>query len=383
MFKYLLKIIGYSILEIILLMIYYKFSTIFDNKYPSNLFSIMSIFILHMSVCIIPFIISDALKKIKIVSKNKKIIHKYSEEFEKFYNELYKEYISDLERKRKKILIVQIVTLLFEISFLIIILIASLHIAISKLGIFNLWLLVTIAILGIIFNLWIKRSCLGREYFSDYKENVIKKIVTTLNSDFNYIAEGSKDLTLIKSIYEKTGVLGKKIEHFMVDDYIKGHIQNGEYIRIVDLEAASEDNDGKNVEIFYGIFAFFICEKNFYNPVIIANKKTNNKYLVELDNEEFNKIFNVYSKDKNLAVRILTHEVMESLIEFSKKNGVTYEIILNENAISFKFFTGQMFEPNLSENSLNKETLFFYYSILKFIIDISNGINKELQNFES
>ena len=62
-----------------------------------------------------------------------------------------------------------------------------------------------------------------------------------------------------------------------------------------------------------------------------------------MDSEEFEKIFDVFSKDKILAMQILTADVMESLIKFKNKYDIDFEIVLMNNNIYLRFFVSNMF----------------------------------------
>ena len=61
---------------------------------------------------------------------------------------------------------------------------------------------------------------------------------------------------------------------------------------------------------------------------------------------------------------------------------IKYEIVIKENKIYLRFFTGSMFEPRIYGKALDKVLITTYYSILSFIIDVTSKINKEIQNFE-
>src|SRR5699024_2707048 len=107
-----------------------------------------------------------------------------------------------------------------------------------------------------------------------------------------------------------------------------------------------------------------------------------NSGSVEMDNSIFEKYFDVYSENELLTMRILTHDVMNTLVDFYIKYNLPFEIVLSNNIIYLRFFTGKMFELKIFGKSLDKDLLFTHYNILNFVMTVSNNINKVLQEIE-
>jgi len=61
------------------------------------------------------------------------------------------------------------------------------------------------------------------------------------------------------------------------------------------------------------------------------------------------------------------------------KYNINYEISIRNDNIFIKFFSGQMFEPPILKKSMDKQLLFRYYCVIKFVIDISKEINRILE----
>ena len=164
------------------------------------------------------------------------------------------------------------------------------------------------------------------------------------------------------------------------DDCIKGFLDNEIFINMCDL---SVHYDGSHR--FYGIFAHSKCNKDIgtFVKVSINNTATSpKKDKVEIDSTEFDDYFSVYSDNKIIATQLLTSDIMELLVDFYKKYFLDYEIVFRNNTIYTRFFTGPMFEPKIFGNSMNKQLLFTYYCILKFITEVSQKVNKVLREME-
>ena len=81
-------------------------------------------------------------------------------------------------------------------------------------------------------------------------------------------------------------------------------------------------------------------------------------------------------------MQLLTSDIMEKLIEFYKKYEIEYEIVFRQDTVYIRFFTGNMFEPQVGKSSMDKETLYIYLSILELVVDISKTVNKVLQEID-
>lgn len=136
--------------------------------------------------------------------------------------------------------------------------------------------------------------------------------------------------------------------------------------------------------MFQGIFAFTTSNVDIGTYILISKNKikTITKNLIEMDDTNFEKYFDVYSPNRNLAMQLLTSDIMESLINFYTEYNLDFEIIIRNNTVYLRFFTGPMFEP-ISENPIDKQLLFTYFCILEFILDVTKKINSTLNNLET
>ena len=167
------------------------------------------------------------------------------------------------------------------------------------------------------------------------------------------------------------------------------YIQENIFIRLYDLALTKteKDNDGhyQTVPVFTGLFLINDSLKNINSSIRIKRNQikifSSNKEKVEIDNSTFEKYFDVYSDSDILAMEILTHDVMEDLVHFYNKYKIDFEIVIKGNSIYIRFNTGVMFEPNILSQEFTS-TLWVYYSILKFIIDITIKINKLLRDVQ-
>lgn len=143
---------------------------------------------------------------------------------------------------------------------------------------------------------------------------------------------------------------------------------------------------GETSKIKYeGIFS--VSKLNYYvdNELRIYNSPyaiNSTKNKVEMDSSDFEKYFNVNSSSEILSMQILTHDVMDDLVNFYKEYNIDLEIVIKGNNIYIRFDTGAMFEPNILKKSTDMNTLWVYYKIIKFITNFTNKTNKLIANLD-
>ena len=107
-------------------------------------------------------------------------------------------------------------------------------------------------------------------------------------------------------------------------------------------------------------------DKGFLGKLLPANKQ-----LIQLDSQEFEKLFDVYSTDKILALRILTSDILDYMINFKKENKIKYELTLKNSSLYIRIHCKDMFEAPFSKDSLDFDTLHMYYKIIHFVCELN------------
>ena len=103
---------------------------------------------------------------------------------------------------------------------------------------------------------------------------------------------------------------------------------------------------------------------------------------MELDSGEFEKLYDVYSTDKIMAMQLLTSDIMQMFIDFKEKYKITPELTLKENKLYIRFQTGNMFEAILTKKALDYTTLLKYYDTIKFTLNITKEFIKNVKETE-
>lgn len=303
-----------------------------------------------------------------------------TEEFEEIYQKLYNENICNLEKMRKKVRWRTIIKYTLMMMNLVIYMYISFKYVCMPIR--NLIIEIIISCLLV---MWDKMTeSYEKEYIEFYKNKIIKTFVKLVNKELDYFSEPSrKGNSNIRKHYKRACFESYKVDDVLVDDYIKGYIENQSLIEISDIHTlCNMDKEGIKQEIiFQGIFATVNCNKSSGAYIKISKNKLkilNKNSKVEMESREFEKNFDVDAVNKIIAMTILTPDTIEYITDFYNKYKLNFEIIFNGDKIYLRFFTGQMFEPKIFGNSMNKKLLYTYYSILEFVIEITRKVNKTM-----
>ena len=231
-------------------------------------------------------------------------------------------------------------------------------------------------------NLADKQAKYGR-YYQKFKELIITEILKNFDSNIYYEPKSG----IKEEHYESA-----KFEYFTTyssENYIKGTINNNNEFEMAEVHASnviSSREEITDIKIFNGLFMIINLSKNLNMKMKILNDKegiNENRHRLKMDSSEFEKYYDVFTTNAILAMRILTSNIMEELIQFIKETNIKYEISIRDDKLYIRFHTGNMFEPaSISKYSLDKETLYRYYKILEFAFNVSEEIVKIIDDIE-
>lgn len=305
-------------------------------------------------------------------------MEKFPAEFEKIYQYIYDNYINDFEKEGKSL---KKRCYILLIGFIIILLIGK-HATEESNAILSLVFLILFGIIS-----FYGKKILQEygNYKQRYKDNVVPKFIKLINNQLQYGKIDSK-IKQIEIDYNNVNFDDRIYNQFYGDDYIEGYLDNKTYLKLADISVEKKlkkfgDNRYKRVIFFEGIFAFFNYNKENLSRIRICKNelgmiKNNYEKKIQINNSEFEDVFDIFAEDKNIAIKILTPEIRKILLDFSKINKFDFEVLLTNNIVYFRFFTGSIFETKISKNPIDKEILYIEYSILKFIEKFNQKINE-------
>ncbi len=284
--------------------------------------------------------------------------------FEEIFKQLQARY-SNLEEKSKDarytILFLSIALfLVFVISFFI-----NIFIALFVLIIAIICVMIYFRVTAIKFN-------------KSFKSTVIADLVNL----YDYNLQFNEAYSIKESQYANAEF--ERYDNFYSNDLISGNIGGTIYFELGDVrtEVVHEDDEG-NVStstVFSGIFSVGKLPKFIDSTIKIRSDKgilgklKRNSELMHMDSQEFEKQFDVYAEDKILAMRILTSDIMDYLINFKLHSKINFEITIKDENIYCRFHCSNMFEGSLFTGALNKPQLQKYYNCLDFMCTLTKKI---------
>lgn len=295
-------------------------------------------------------------------------------DFEEIYNDVYNMTVSQIDdakaNKRKFLMITFLVLLAMNIAIYFIVDIkAEVTVSISISAVIILILFIT------------SRT----SYKRMYKQIVIESLVKSFNEKYNY------DINGISLIEYKISEFDSKFDEFKSEDRIYGKLSTGDRIQFAEITTYMireyrDSNGTRNEErkkTFNGMYGIINLEKNLLANIQITLNSILNKYdkdRIEMESSEFEKEYDLITKDKVLAMRIFTPEIIEELNLIKRSTKTPIEIRIDENKIFFRYKCGQMFEPPIIKNGLDKDVIKNYYNLVYYPINIFEKICKNINN---
>lgn len=302
-------------------------------------------------------------------------------------NELAKSLNALKEENKRRNIIFLILALIVDI--LIFILLQSSKMGRQMFNVFN-FIILCIAIDVLLYILMYSLFKKNRNnYKEDFKRYIINSLIKNFYDDVNYFPHG----IMPKDIYNE-GKYSEYYNKYHSDDYFEGKMNNKYDIKMAEIrteyEKTEQDEDGNSTTststVFKGLFAKIDMNKSINSELTIKSKakvRMPNKNRMEMDSQEFEKYFDVVSSNKIVGMQLLTHDIMEMLVQFRNTAKINYDIVICNNNMYLRFFVGTMFEmKSIRKGAIDKETLKKYYDILNFIYALSEKMLKTVEEAE-
>lgn len=365
-------LLGLALIGVIFIIIKIAMSKII----PAPIQIIIIIVLTFISIIAGIELISSPTLKIKLPKNRLKRIRKEdkTKEFLEICNNLINKYIRSLEIYRKQ------ATKCLKILLILLIIELILTITIVKFFEIDSKILIILFIIPSLILVWSfeKRK---RKYNEEYRKNIIKELVKAINNNMNYDYDGNGEIC---DKYSEANFTDEEFNMFESTDYIYGKIENNIEMQLAKLSTLNCNQSGEIINKV-DTFIFAYNKINFISPCEVRIRKNSIiKHInsVDMDDEKFEKYFDVYTSSHITAMQILTHDVMEEILYFYQKYGIDFEILIKEDNIYIKFNTGDVFKPSILKRVIDNDLLWIYYNILIFTISLCYRINKSLEGIE-
>lgn len=236
----------------------------------------------------------------------------------------------------------------------------------------------------------------SQKYVDVFKKKLIPQFIKLINPNLEYRYSEDENSKInaadIGLEYVNAKFDGGTTNRITNNDVVEGPINQEFYLKMSDIDAytyyGSYEQFAYDASLpFNGLFTWIETHKDIKNCIRINMNDNNVIYnadeqYVRMDHQRFEEVFDVFCSDKILAVRILTADIMEDIIEFYEKYKIIFEICYKNNKVYMRFYTKNMFEPNVFEDSMDIHTLHTYYIIIKFVIEIVQKMSKMAEDIE-
>ena len=309
------------------------------------------------------------------------------EDFECFFSKLNRKEIEDnweitkkQKAKRSKIAFLIMAILNAFILFFVV----YLFFKVGIFGLFAIFPAIMFCLVPDIIIYAILTSGATKQYNNLFKEKIIDNLFKNFFNDVDYIPKKP----MPEQIYNE-GKYDGFYNRYHSDDYMEGIIDDKYKIKMAEIKTEHEetetDSDGHTrtttTTIFSGLFAKIDIGKSIENEFRIKQNGTFfNKNRVEMDSEEFEKYFDVISTNEILGMQLLTHDVMEILVDYRNLLNRYFDILIKDNIMYIRLHVGSMFEARINKKTvIDKELVERYYNTLEFIYSLSKKMIKVVE----
>lgn len=227
-----------------------------------------------------------------------------------------------------------------------------------------------------------------------YKHKIMFRLLNFMyNDNYEYIPRQK----LSYNVLNKSGLMlysdFKNSATIMGEDYLKCVFGNT-VVQFSELNAYKFHLFKKTVS-FRGLFISASFNKNLNSRTIVLSKSNtsyltrlrlvikesfNKGYLIQLENRDFNKNFLVYAEDEVEARYVLSSSFMEKLLEYKDKINQDVAFSFINNRMYAAIYTNKNhFEANLSKPLTSMEEMIKHYTHFKMITDIVKDLELQLR----
>ncbi len=293
---------------------------------------------------------------------------KYPDEFEdicswveeKVAKEKYKLQLDVLEIKQTQMFFAGILLLLLFV----------IAIATSDILKIVLWIALLIAfIIAAIYTIISSREM--RKKNDVVKVDVLNEFAVHLKDVFVYDENGE----VSESNYRKSG-FDKSYTNFSSKCYMEGD-RNGRKIGIGNISIKKHKINTKHIQLqgFKGIFMYSSLKREVNEiDVMKVNSKNNKKEKMEIVGEN---LF-MYAESIEEAKKIINPEVVEEISKIKKEFKTTLELMVEGKMLYIRLFMDDINNEYLFDIISEKEILYKYYRLIKFIENIAQKIENNV-----
>lgn len=191
----------------------------------------------------------------------------------------------------------------------------------------------------------------------------------------------------------KNADFGDKFNDYYSEDRIADNLESGERFELCEalvtevekIRHSSKDIEEKRNVKFSGMFGMVTLNKKVRNDVYINVDSVKHKFdkdRIEIESAEFEKYFDVLSKDRVAALQIFTTDIFEKILEYKKINHkYFFELRIKGNKVYFRLSCGRMFEPPVVGDGIHRDLILHYFRLIYYPIEILEALVDNINSY--
>lgn len=308
-------------------------------------------------------------------------------DFDTYYNEHLEPVLVDFEQERrrvnKKITLASVFSLLAATAICI-------PLLLNGLAVFGVIVLVICIAVPVVVG-----GNARKAYSVSFKNNVIGRIATFVDESIQYEPAGC----VSSGEYHASRIFKQGVDRYNGEDlFIGRHGKTDFRFSEIHSEYKTESTDSKGNRttswhtIFEGVFFIADFHKEFHGLTVILPDNAEKTFgrlgqmfqktfkhsgeLIKLEDPAFEKEFVVYGSDQIEARYILSHSMMQRILDFKKKTRSKMHLSFHHSNVYLAISSARdRFEPRLMRSVLDRELCREYMEDLLFSIDIIDDLN--------
>ncbi len=217
-------------------------------------------------------------------------------------------------------------------------------------------------------------------FYLEYKKNIAEPILKQFFGEFQYRPSqgfSSKEL----SDFQLLSGFSRRLESVISEDYIEG-VYKGVGYRQADVKEKKRADDSEllaETERLHGRISVYQFQKNLNGHIVIKSQGSThvdvrNMKKVEMENILFNRKFDVYTTNEQMAYYLLTPQFMEYLLNLDVRRETAFRFSGN-NIVLFRNGINGIFEADMSQPLDIQYEIGKSYNELKEILDFVDVLN--------
>ena len=227
-----------------------------------------------------------------------------------------------------------------------------------------------------------------------HKETIMSEIVKKVNPKYIYSPienlQKYKELAgdehapymQLDTLY-KSSNFDKNYDYFYANDCILGKTDKNKIFKLADIRVVTHVKGRRSHDVtnFEGLFLCVEKSNNIYSGIKIRRKGLNttlwNKFTQKSSeklNDEFKELLKYYAISAKNVKSVNEHigdRLIDYLLQVKNESPFEFDILFDDENTYLRVFTGKVF----SQNSIKKEKIDFYYSIIKYTTDMINNLS--------